>query len=166
MITPKKQPENIGFPTMRKEDKPKWKSDSVPTDPEVHYDEKTPKGPWQFWKYVLSVQSFTTIKDISPANERGKRCAETLGRLIKKVGMPRMMELGAYYAKSCHDIQKAYNWKYPASAVQFCMFIDKIDFCATNGIPLNPANRVVGGEDYQADPFAAMEAAMKKKLGS
>ncbi len=163
MANQPKHPRLISFPEIRKPDPEPFLHGQVPTDPEVNYEAKPPRGAWEFWQYVLDATDTLRIKNVYPGTDYGDKCGRLLKLLIQKFKMPRLMALGKFYATQWMKLRKAYNWKHPPSPIQFSMYIDKIDFCETNGIPLNPANRVVGGEDYTQDPFAAAEAALKKK---
>lgn len=152
---------NGGFAKSRKPD-PHWTSGKVPGEPEVLKDKKTPKGALEFWKFVIGTAPFAVIKDISPMTEHGKGCAKSLNVVIKKLGMEHMLKLGAYYAKNWMALKKAYNWQYPASPVQFCRYLDKIDFCMVNGIPLNPVDRVGSDESYEKNPLDALKKSLEE----
>lgn len=152
---------NIGFVPTRKESVTKAFG-HLPDDAEVIRDKKTPKGALEFWKFVIGEAPFAVISDISPMNEYGKGCAKNLNTVIKKLGMEHMLKLGAYYAKNWMALKKAYNWQYPASPVQFCRYLDKIDFCMVNGIPLNPVDRVGSDESYEKNPLDALKKSLEE----
>lgn len=154
-----------GFAEIRKADAPAVFG-KIPTDAEVLRDKKIPHGPHQFWKHLTAIPGAPTLPALKPYNLEDGTCVKLLNRLIKKFGMARMLELGEYYVKHWMELKNAYRWQANASAKQFVLFIYKIDFCQTNGIPLSPANRVTGNEDYDSDKLMEAFKKMAKPSGN
>lgn len=154
----------VGFVPMRKAMPGAFAHGKIPTDPEVNRDKKLPRGVWEFWKYVVDSTDTLIIKNVHPDSAYGAKCGGLLKLAFKRFPLERLLVLGKYYATNWLALQKAYNWKAVPSPVQFVQYLDRIDFCETNGIPLSSSDRVTGKEDYDADVLEAFKE-MSKSTG-